>query len=134
MADLEKDANSFRLGLDTQVGERGIAISGGQKQRVSIARALIKNANLLILDDSLSAVDAKTEAKILENIKNIRDGKTNIIISHRLSAISHADEIIVLDSGRIIEQGTHSELMNRDTWYKKQYTIQKLEEEKNDEE
>lgn len=134
LANLEKDVDSFRDGLDTQVGERGIAVSGGQKQRVSIARALIKNADLLILDDSLSAVDAKTETKILDNIKQNRQGKSNIIISHRLSAISHADEIIVLDDGRIIERGTHDTLMQSDTWYKKQYDIQKLEEEKHDEE
>ncbi len=133
LADLERDVNGFRQGLDTQVGERGIAVSGGQKQRISIARALMKNADLLILDDSLSAVDAKTEAKILDNIRQNREGKTNIIISHRLHAIAHADEIIVMDNGKIVERGSHEELMNRDTWYKKQYDIQKLEE-KNDEE
>jgi ABC superfamily ATP binding cassette transporter, ABC protein len=128
LADLKRDINIFTNGVDTQVGERGIAVSGGQKQRIAIARAIIKNAKLLILDDSLSAVDARTESKIIRNIKKNRQNKTTIIISHRLSAISHADNIIVLDNGRIVEQGTHDELVSTDTWYLRQYNIQKLEE------
>src|SRR6185437_729877 len=97
----EKDLEMLPNGLDTLVGEKGVALSGGQKQRISIARALVKNPEILILDDSLSAVDAKTEAKIIENIQAERSGKTTIITTHRLSAIQHADWIIVLDDGRV---------------------------------
>ena len=132
LADLKRDINIFTNGVDTQVGERGIAVSGGQKQRIAIARAIIKNAKLLILDDSLSAVDARTESKIIRNIKKNRENTTTIIISHRLSAISHADNIIVLDNGKIVEQGTHDELVSTDTWYLRQYNIQKLEEEEHE--
>lgn len=115
---------SFPDGLDTIVGERGVNLSGGQKQRISIARAIIRDPAILVLDDSLSAVDALTEAKILENFKKIREGKTNIIISHRLSAVESADEIIVLDKGRICERGTHSELMEKRGLYYGIYTEQ----------
>ena len=107
----EKDLEMLPAGLDTLVGEKGVALSGGQKQRISIARALVKNPEILILDDSLSAVDAKTEAKIIENIQAERSGKTTIITTHRLSAIQHADWIIVLDDGRVIEEGTHEDLL-----------------------
>ena len=93
---LKKILKCYRMDLDTLVGEKGVALSGGQKQRISIARALVKNPEILILDDSLSAVDAKTEAKIIENIQAERSGKTTIITTHRLSAIQHADWIIVL--------------------------------------
>lgn len=103
----------FPDGFDTVLGERGVNISGGQKQRVSIARAVVKNPPILILDDSLSAVDAVTETKILSNLKDIRKDKTAIIIAHRLSAVKDADEIIVLDEGRIAEKGTHEELLNK---------------------
>lgn len=103
----------FPDGFDTVLGERGVNISGGQKQRVSIARAIVKNPQILILDDSLSAVDAVTETKILSNLKDIRKDKTAIIIAHRLSAVKDADEIIVLDEGRIAEKGTHEELLNK---------------------
>ena len=103
--------------------------SGGQRQRVAIARALIKDAELLILDDCLSAVDAKTESRIIKNIYEHRQGKTNIITSHRLSVLVNADNIIVLDKGVITEEGTHLQLINKDTWYAKQYRIQELEEE-----
>ena len=113
-------------GLDTLVGEKGVALSGGQKQRISIARALVKNPEILILDDSLSAVDAKTESKIIENIQAERSGKTTIITTHRLSAIQHADWIIVLDDGRIIEEGTHESLLKMNGWYKEQFDRQQI--------
>ncbi|GAB4377464.1 MAG: ABC transporter ATP-binding protein [Salibacteraceae bacterium] len=101
----------FPQGYDTRVGERGITLSGGQKQRISIARAIIKNPRILIFDDCLSAVDTETEEKILSNLKRIMAGKTTIIISHRVSSVKHCDEIIVMDEGRIIERGTHEQLI-----------------------
>lgn len=128
LADFEKDLANLPLGIETLVGEKGVSLSGGQKQRVSIARALIKNPEILILDDSLSAVDAKTESKIIENIQTERAGKTTIISTHRLSGIQHADEIIVLDDGYIIERGTHEELLHLGGWYKEQFDRQQLEE------
>lgn len=126
LAYLEKDIEMLPHGLSTLVGEKGVSLSGGQKQRVSIARALIKNPEILILDDALSAVDAKTEAKIIENIRNVRKGKTTIITTHRLSAIQHADYIIVLDDGKIVEEGTHKQLIEKNGWYKEQYVRQQL--------
>lgn len=128
LADFEKDLSNLPLGIETLVGEKGVSLSGGQKQRVSIARALIKDPEILILDDSLSAVDAKTESKIIENIQTERAGKTTIISTHRLSGIQHADEIIVLDDGYIVERGTHEELLRLGGWYKEQFDRQQLEE------
>lgn len=122
----EKDLEMLPEGLETLVGEKGVALSGGQKQRISIARALVKNPEILILDDSLSAVDAKTEAKIIENIQTERSGKTTIITTHRLSAIAHADWIIVLDDGRVIEEGTHEGLLGMNGWYKEQFDRQQI--------
>lgn len=128
LADFEKDLMMLPNRLETLVGEKGVALSGGQKQRISIARALIKNPEILILDDSLSAVDAKTETTIIDNIQNERAGKTTIITTHRLSAVQHADRIIVLDSGKIIEEGTHADLLLNDGWYSEQYERQQVDE------
>jgi ATP-binding cassette, subfamily B, multidrug efflux pump len=128
LANIHEDILQFTDGYQTVVGERGVSLSGGQKQRISIARALLMNPEVLILDDSLSAVDAKTEEAILSSLRKNREGKTTIITSHRLSAIQHANLIIVLEGGRIIERGTHEELMNGEGWYKEMYLRQQLEE------
>ena len=117
----------FKEGYSTVVGERGTALSGGQKQRISIARALIKNPEILILDDSVSAVDTDTEEKILEHLHRDRMGKTNIIIAHRISTIQNADLIIVLDDGKIAEKGTHTELLKSKGLYHSIYEKQLLE-------
>lgn len=127
LADFEKDLAMLPNRLETLVGEKGIALSGGQKQRISIARALIKDPEILILDDSLSAVDAKTETTIIENIRKERSGKTTIITTHRLSAVQHADWILVLDDGAVIEEGTHEDLLQNNGWYKEQYDRQQVE-------
>lgn len=118
----DSDLKRMPEGLGTMVGEKGIALSGGQKQRISIARSLIKNPDILILDDALSAVDAKTEKRIIDNIRESRKGKTTIIVTHRLSAITHADIIIVMDDGEIAEMGTHAELGQNNGWYSTQNT------------
>ena len=115
--------------LETMVGERGITLSGGQRQRVAFARALIKDPRILVLDDTLSAVDFETEEKILANLKVFLPGRTGIIISHRLSAVSDADRIIVLDDGRIAEAGTHAQLLERGGIYAKTWELQQLERE-----
>ena len=117
-ADIKKDISRFKDGIDTLVGENGLSLSGGQKQRLGIARALLSNPEILILDDSLSAVDSNTEKNIIENIKKNRDGKTNIIVAHRISAVRHADKIVVLDNGKILDYGTHDQLLEKCPWYK----------------
>ncbi|MGN7410305.1 MULTISPECIES: ABC transporter ATP-binding protein [unclassified Sporosarcina] len=127
LAHIHDDIEGFAEGYRTIVGERGVSLSGGQKQRISIARALLMQPELLILDDSLSAVDAKTEEAILRSLKETRSGETTIITSHRLSAIQHAHQIIVMDKGTIAESGTHAELMELDGKYKEMYDLQQLE-------
>ena len=117
-ADIKKDIIRFKDGIDTLVGENGLSLSGGQKQRLGIARALLSDPDILILDDSLSAVDSNTEKTIIENIKKKRKGKTNIIVAHRISAVRHADKIVVLDNGKLLNSGTHEELLECCDWYK----------------
>jgi ATP-binding cassette subfamily B protein len=124
MADFEKDLPYLQSGLQTMMGETGVNLSGGQKQRLSIARALIKDPQILILDDSLSAVDMKTERTIIQHLKDVRKDKTNIIVTHRFSAIQEADLILVLEGGEITQRGTHESLIREDGWYKRQYITQ----------
>ncbi|MFC4369098.1 ABC transporter ATP-binding protein [Citroniella saccharovorans] len=127
LADLEKDLSQLPNGIETMIGEKGVSLSGGQKQRLQIARALIIDPELLILDDSLSAVDAKTEEKILKNLRETRKGKMTFISSHRLSAVINADTIIVLKDGRIDEIGNHESLMKNKGWYYEQFLKQQKE-------
>lgn len=132
-ADIKKDISRFKDGIDTLVGENGLSLSGGQKQRLGIARALLSNPEILILDDSLSAVDSNTEKTIIENIKKNREGKTNIIVAHRISAVRHADKIVVLDNGKILNSGTHEELLECCDWYKQldDYQNKEVEDDEN---
>lgn len=127
LAAFARDVQSLPEGLETLVGEKGVALSGGQKQRVSIARALLINPEILILDDAMSAVDGKTEAEMIGNIRRERAGKTTLITTHRLTAVQHADWILVLDEGRIIEEGTHAQLLELGGWYKEQFEKQQIE-------
>ena len=121
---VHKNIKAFSKGYDTVLGERGITLSGGQKQRVSIARAIIKNPEILLLDDCLSAVDTETEEQILNNLNKVSKGKTTIIVSHRISSAKNANHIIVLDDGKIIQQGSHDKLINIDGYYKELYLKQ----------
>ena len=126
IADFKKDIDDFPEGLETVTGEKGVSLSGGQKQRLSIARAVLKNPEILILDDAMSAVDANTEKNIITNLNKYRNNKTTIIVAHRISQVQNCDEIIVLEDGKIVEKGNHYELMQNDKWYKKQYENQIL--------
>ncbi|WP_100488202.1 ABC transporter transmembrane domain-containing protein [Sporolactobacillus pectinivorans] len=127
LASIHEDILNFVDGYGTIVGERGVTLSGGQKQRVSIARALLADPEILIFDDSLSAVDARTEVAILKALKKERQYKTTVISAHRLSAVEHADQIIVVNDGKISERGTHEKLMAEGGWYAEMYAHQQLE-------
>jgi len=123
-AQVHKNIFKFTNGYETILGERGITLSGGQKQRVSIARAIIKDPKILLFDDCLSAVDTETEEKILNNLKKVSAGKTSIIVSHRISSAKNSDHIIVLDNGKIVQNGTHNQLIESNGYYKKLYLKQ----------
>ena len=129
LADVDDNIVEFKDGYDTVLGERGVTVSGGQKQRISIARALLKNAPILILDDSVSAVDTSTEQVILKNLRETRAGKTTILIAHRISTIQDMDKIIFMDDGRIVAVGKHDALLERCEEYRKTVELQKLEDE-----
>lgn len=124
---LDEEVMSFPQGYDTVVGERGITLSGGQKQRVAIARALALRAPILVLDDALSSVDAETEAMILQHLRSLAGTATMLIVAHRVSALKHADLIFVMDEGRIVDCGTHAELISREGYYRELYELQRIE-------
>ena len=127
LAQVYQDIMTMPQGFDTLIGEKGVSLSGGQKQRLAMSRAMILDPDILILDDSLSAVDAKTEYAIIDNLKETRKDKTTIITAHRLSAVVHADLILVLQNGQIIERGKHEDLLALDGWYAQTYQSQQLE-------
>ena len=129
LADVDENIAQFQEGYDTVLGERGVTVSGGQKQRISIARALMKDAPILILDDSVSAVDTKTERAILDNLRQTRRGKTTILIAHRISTIEQMDRVLFIDQGRLSGFGTHDELYETNSDYRKMVDLQRLEEE-----
>ena len=129
LADVDSNIRGFQQGYETVLGERGVTVSGGQKQRISIARALMKDAPILILDDSVSAVDTKTEQTILENLKQTRAGKTTILIAHRISTVERMDKILFLDQGKVMAVGRHDDLYETCAEYRKMVDLQKLEEE-----
>jgi len=129
LADVHDNIKEFHEGYDTILGERGVTVSGGQKQRISIARALMKDAPILILDDSVSAVDTKTEEKIIRNLKKIRKGKTTILIAHRVSTVKNMDKIILIEKGKLIGFGSYDELIETNEVFKKMVDLQKLEDE-----
>ncbi len=123
-AAFSEDLKRMPDGLETLIGERGVSISGGQKQRISLARAFIRHPEVLVLDDSLSAVDAQTERRIIKNLQDMRANQTTIIVTHRLSAIQQADWVLVLEDGKIVEEGTPNQLLNKGGWYAEQYQRQ----------
>ena len=126
---MDSNIREFAEGYETVLGERGVTVSGGQKQRISIARALMKDAPILILDDSVSAVDTKTEKHILENLRRTRKGRTTILIAHRISTIEQMDKIIFIDDGRVAAVGTHQALYDTCDAYRRMVDLQRLEEE-----
>ena len=130
LADVDDNISEFQHGYDTVLGEHGVTVSGGQKQRISIARALIKDAPILILDDSVSAVDTDTEKVILSNLKESRLGKTTILIAHRVSTVRNMDKVLYMDGGKVVGFGTHEQLIEQCPDYKNMVELQKLEEEK----
>ena len=127
MAQLEKDVDDFPLGFATPLGERGVTLSGGQRQRTAIARALIREPRVLIFDDALSAVDTQTEADILEGLRQAQQGRTTLVVAHRVSAFQHADRVLVLEDGRLVEDGEHDALVAKDGWYADIVRRQQLE-------
>ena len=129
VASIAAEIGEFPAQFNTMVGERGITLSGGQKQRSAIARAVIRDPKILILDDSLSSVDTGTEERILRRLESILRQRTTVLISHRVSTVQHADQIVVLRDGRIVERGTHAELLERGGYYADLYQKQLLEEE-----
>ena len=129
LSDIDDNISKFSHGYETVLGERGVTVSGGQKQRISIARALMKNASILILDDSVSAVDTDTEKTILKNLRDTREGKTTILIAHRISTVQGLDKIILLDNGKVVDVGSHDELMSRCADYQNMVALQALEDE-----
>ena len=126
---MHSNIKEFQQGYNTILGERGVTVSGGQKQRISIARALMKDAPILILDDSVSAVDTKTEAAILENLREARQGRTTILIAHRVTTIEKMDKILFIEDGELVASGPHAELYENCPEYRKMVDLQKLEEE-----
>jgi ATP-binding cassette subfamily B protein len=127
-AGLEQTIRDFPKGLETVVGEKGILLSGGQKQRIALARALLSDAPLIILDDPVSQVDAETGRRIVDHIRSLAGERTLIIVSHRLSALRFADKILTLDSGRIVESGTHASLLAKGGYYARTWRLQEIEE------
>jgi ATP-binding cassette subfamily B protein len=127
LSDVHDNITEFTEGYATVLGERGVTVSGGQKQRISIARALMKDANILILDDAVSAVDLRTEKAILENLRRIRKGKTTILIAHRISTVEGMDKIIFLDDGRVSAVGTHKELLETCPDYRTMVELQQVQ-------
>jgi ATP-binding cassette subfamily B protein len=128
IAQVHDNITGFPQGYDTLLGERGVTLSGGQKQRVSIARAIIRQPRILVFDDPLSAVDTATEEAILRDLKQVMAGRTTVIISHRISAVKDADHILVLEQGRVVEEGRHTELITRGGHYALLHEEQLLEE------
>jgi ATP-binding cassette subfamily B protein len=126
-AQLSTETDAMPDGLDTIVGERGVQLSGGQKQRVALARALLASPRVLILDDPLSAVDARTEAAILEAIDRAARGRTTVLVTHRVAAAARCDRVVVLEAGRVVEQGTHAELVSRGGFYARIAERQRIE-------